>query len=119
MIVVTGGLSVRRVPERAQVDVGVLKLGRIDGALGFDQLHRAAQVSSLVSRHGCQYPPVLSIERHEVSFFHAAPYDKLIPLRVEPSVLEVEVVLVRPEPRNLIVRLSLAQHASGRRRTLI
>src|SRR5215204_4467156 len=119
MLGMTGELSVCRVHERAQIDVRVLKLGRVDRALGFDQPHRAAQVSSLVGRHGRQYPPILSIERHEVSLFHAAPYDKLIPLGVEPSVLEVEVVLIRPEPRNLIVGLALAQHASGRGRTLI
>src|SRR5215208_8340044 len=75
-VFMTDGLLVHRAHERAQVDVGILKLCAVDRALSFDQPHRAAQVLSSVDSHGREDPPILSIERHEVSLLHAAPHDE-------------------------------------------
>jgi hypothetical protein len=108
----------RRIHERSQIDFGVAKLGGLDPILGLDQRHRAAQVSSPVDGYGRKNSSVLSVEGHEVSFFHATPHHKLVPFGVEPGVLEVKLVLSGPEPGNLLVGLALAQHAPGSGRTL-
>src|SRR5215216_4399104 len=115
----TDGLLVHRAHERTQVDVGILKLCAVDRTLGFDQPHRAAQVPSPVDSHGREDPLVLSVECHEVSLLHAASHNELIPLLVEPGVLEVEVILIRPEPGDIIIGFVLTQHVPGRGRTLI
>src|SRR5918994_849523 len=99
--------------ERSKVDVGVAKLCSRDLFLVLDQWDRAPQVPAPIDRHGRKYPPVLPVERYEVPLFHTAPYDELVPFSVEPSVLEVMLVLIGPEPRNLVVRLVLPQHIPG------
>src|SRR5215218_15648 len=109
----------RHARELAQIDVEVAKLGRVDMFPRFDQRHRAAQVLPPVDRHDREDPPVLSVERREVSLLHAAPHDELVPLGVEPGVLEVMLVLIGPEPGDLIVGLVLLQHVPGRGRTLL
>src|SRR6185436_5201747 len=43
----------------------------------------------------------------------AAAYDELLPLRVESGVLQVRVLLVRPEPVDVVVRDALAEHITG------
>src|SRR5215213_6666047 len=84
----------------------------------------AAAISSwflinAIERHGRKYPPVLPVERYEVPLFHTAPYDELVPLGVVPGVLEIMLVLIGPEPGNLVVRLVLPQHIPGRRLPLL
>src|SRR5829696_1557561 len=105
--------------ERSQVDVGVTKLGGVELSLGFDQWNRAAEVSSPAYCYRRENPSIVKIERHEISLPQAATHDKLVPFGVEPSVLQVAVVLIGPEPRNLAVRLVLAQHVPGRSWTLL
>src|SRR5215218_9880167 len=109
----------RHARELAQIYIEVAKPGRVDRFAGFDQPNRAAQVLPPVDRHGREDPPVLSIERHEVSLLHATPHDELVPLGVEPGVLEVVLVLIGPEPGDLIVGLALLQHVPGRSRPLL
>src|SRR5215207_2063447 len=104
--------------ERSQIDLGVGKLCGRDHFLVLDQWNRTPQVSSPVDRHCREDPPVLSVERYEVPLFRSAPYDELVPFGVEPGVLEVMLVLIGPEPRNLAVRLVITQHITGRRRSL-
>src|SRR5829696_836054 len=109
----------RHARELAQIYIEVAKPGRVDRFAGFDQRNRAPQVSPPIDRHGSEDPPFLSIERHEVSLVHAAPHDELVPLRVEPGVLEVVLVLIGPEPGDLIIGLISVQHVPGRGRTLL
>src|SRR5215212_8276754 len=105
--------------EFSQVNVEVAKLCSRDLFLGLDQRDRAAQISPPIDRHGRQDPPVFPVERYEVPLFHTAPYEELIPFGVEPGVLEVMLVLIGPEPRNLAVGFVLAQHVPGRSWTLL
>src|SRR5215212_1479614 len=93
--------------ERSQVNVEIAKLCSRDLFLVFDQRYRASQVPAPIDRHGRKYPPVLPVERYEVPLFHTAPNDELVPLGVEPGVLEIMLVLIGPEPRNLTVGLVL------------
>src|SRR5215212_1846583 len=105
--------------ERSQVNVESAKLCSRDLFLVFDQWGRAPQVPAPIDRHGRKYPPVLPVERYEVPLFRTAPYEELVPFSVEPGVLEVMLVLIRPEPRNLAVRLVILEHIPGRRRSLL
>src|ERR671911_2030254 len=105
--------------ERSKVDVGVAQLCSRDLFLVLDQWDRAPQVPAPIDRHGRKYPPVLPVERYEVPLFHTAPYDELVPFGVEPGVLEVMLVLIGPEPRNLVVGLAITHHIPGRRRSLL
>src|SRR3712207_3932850 len=112
-------MQARCTQERSQVKIGVAKLCGRNLLLGFDQRDRTPKIPPPIDRHGREEPPVLPVVRHEVSLLYATPYDELIPFGVEPSVLEVMLVLIGPEPRDLTVRLVLAQHVPGSCRSLL
>src|SRR5688572_1411081 len=95
--------------EHSQVDVEIAQLCTRDLFLVLDQRYRAPQVPAPIDSNGRMYPPVLPVERYEVPLFHTAPYDEIVPLGVVPGVLEIMLVLIGPEPGNLVVRLVLPQ----------
>src|ERR687890_1170368 len=105
--------------ERSQVDVEVAQLCSRDLFLVLDQRYRAPHIPAPIDRHGRKSPPVLPVEPYEVPLFQTAPYDELVPLGVEAGVLQAILVLIGPEPGNLVVRLVLTQHVPGRRRSLL
>ena len=55
---------------------------------------------------------IVHITREVATRVQAATYDELLPFRVKSGVLQVRVVLVRPEPVDLVVRDVLAEHVA-------
>ena len=62
---------------------------------------------------------LIQIERQEVARIEAPAHHDLIPLPMESGILQVDIVLIRPEPMDRIVRLPSTQHAAGRRGPLL
>src|SRR5439155_5058893 len=56
------------------------------------------------------HPSCAEIERRERGLAEVTAYDCLVPGQSSTGVLKVQVVLVRPEPRNLRERLTLTGH---------
>jgi hypothetical protein len=96
----------------AQVNAFVPKLLEIHCTPGLDERHDTADVLRAVETDSCINPAIVHIARQITIGLQAATYDELVPLRVESGVLQVRVVLVRPEPMDLVVRDALAKHVA-------
>src|SRR5205085_2463808 len=82
----------------AQVDTGIGEPLGVDHRAGADQRHGAAQVASLVDGNRGHNPSFAQLEGGEPPLLEAASHHEAVPGLGEPRVLDVAVVLVRPEP---------------------
>src|SRR5256885_375170 len=80
---------------------------------GPDQEHRGPDLSASANAHHGPDQPLLHVERQERALRRTPPDDQVVPSGVEPRVLQVVLVLVGPEPGDLVVGDLGAQHAQG------
>ena len=105
--------------EGAQVHCFIRELNWIHSAAGFDQRHDLAKLFPAVERdHGID-PAVVEVEGQKAAGVDAAADHHLIHRVMRPGILQVDVVLIRPEPVNCVVGLSCAEHAPRRRGSLL
>src|SRR5687768_1842465 len=98
--------------ERAEVNAFVLELAQIQHSAGLDEWNGTPHVLRAVQADHSIDSAGVDVERQEAAGVKASAYDELVPLRVVTRVLQVRVVLVRPEPVDLIVRDSPAEHVA-------
>src|SRR5206468_3473999 len=85
----------------------------------FHKWHGAPEVPAPVERNDPSHAALLEVEGDERPLLEAPPDDELVPWPVEAGVLDVVLVLVRPEPVDVFVGSTLAQHAASRRLPLL
>ena len=85
---------------------------KIHRASRLDERHDTADVLSAVETDSRIDPTVIHVARQIAPGVHTATYHELFPFGVEPHVLQVRIVLIRPEPVNLVVRDALAKHVA-------
>src|SRR5688500_10383671 len=107
--------GLRQVP---QVDAFVLETAWIDDGAGLDQRHGAAQILPAVQGDDGIDPAVIQVEREAVPPLETPAHHRPFRGAMESGVLQVHVVLIRPEPRHLVVPTSVADHAARRRGAL-
>src|SRR4029079_14874772 len=78
----------------------------------FDQRHRAPHISAAVETNRGINPAVVKVAREEAARVYAAAQDQLVPPGMESGILQVRIVLIRPEPGNLVVAHALAKHVA-------
>src|SRR6185503_1427914 len=96
----------------AQVHAFVLKLLEIHRAPELDERLDTAHVLRAIETDSRIYSTVIHITREVAARIQTATHDELLPRRVESGVLEVRIVLIGPEPVNLIVRDLFAKHVA-------
>src|SRR5688572_19129723 len=98
--------------ERTEIDALVLERAQVQFAPGFDERNSTTYVLRPVQTDHRIDSSVVDIERQEAPGVEASTHDQLFPFRVKTSVLEIRIVLVRPEPVNRVVRHILPQHVA-------
>jgi len=98
--------------QRAQVNAFVPELLEIHRTPRLDQRHDTAQVLRAVEANSSIDSAIVHITREVATGVETTTDDELLPFRVKSSVLQVRVVLVRPESVHLVVRDALAEHVA-------
>src|SRR4029079_942868 len=86
---------------------------------GLDERHDTPHILRAVETYSRIDATTVDIAREVGAGVQASTHDELLPLDVESGVLQVRVVLVGPEPMDLVVRDALAEHVTCRRRALL
>ena len=81
---------------------------------GIDQRHRAPEVLPAVHGDHRLDVPRRQEEGKDIPSLQAATHDELIERVMRTGILQVDVVLVGPEPGHRAVRFALAEHAASR-----
>jgi hypothetical protein len=105
--------------ESAQVDAVVRQLGGIGGRSLSDELCRSTYVPAAIHADGRGHNSVFDVEGDEVAVPEASSDHQLVPVSVETGVLEVVIVLIGPEPMDLVVNRGSPHHVARRGRTLV
>lgn len=104
--------------QRSQVNGLILQPIEIQFQARSYQRQYPADVSRPVEPNGRVDSPVVDIAAKITAGIQPPANDKFFPCRMETDVLQIEVELIRPEPRYLVVRIPLAEHVASSRSAL-
>src|SRR4026209_259952 len=105
--------------ETLQIDTGVRQLHRIGMTPLRDPAAPAHEVLGAVDRVDCDQLTLQQVIDGEVTGSGIAPYDGLVVALRHAHNLQLDVVLVRPEPRHVVVPRILAAEARPRDAALL
>src|SRR5687768_5858753 len=100
--------------EALQIDTGVRQLHRIGMTPLGDPAAPAHEVLGAVDRVDCDQLTLQQVIDGEATAGGIAPYDGLVVALRQAHDLQLDVVLVRPEPRHVVVPRVLAAEARPR-----
>ena len=119
LLLTTEGRLTSTLHELGELDGGVGEAGRIDRpGVGRKELYEP-HVARVVDCGAADGNAAIEIEEGEASVLGAAAPDQLVPAFRRPRSLQIDVVLVGPEPRQLGIGLGAAGHHLGDRDRLV